>query len=71
MTRSLVPPPAADEALAPAIGLVIFVATVAIWLVNPYLALLLVPTAHLWLAAAVPELRQPGGRRRRRCWRSA
>jgi len=56
-TRPLVPPPAAEEGLAPAIGLVIFVATVTIWLVNPYLALLLVPTAHLWLAAAVPELR--------------
>ena len=57
-TRSLSAPPAADEALAPAIGAVIFVAVVTVWLVNPFLALLLVPTAHLWLAAAVPELRR-------------
>ncbi len=56
-TRRLIPPPGAEEALTPAIGLVIFVSIAAVWLVNPYLALLLVPTAHLWLAAALPELR--------------
>ncbi len=56
-TRRLVPPTAAQEALTPAIGLVIFVSIAVVWLVNPYLALLLVPTAHLWLAAALPELR--------------
>jgi hypothetical protein len=56
--RSLTPPPAAEEALAPAIGLMIFAAVAVVWLVNPYLALLLVPTAHLWLAAAVPPLRE-------------
>ncbi|MDQ2939023.1 MAG: hypothetical protein M3R23_00665 [Actinomycetota bacterium] len=56
-TRRLIPPAGAEEALTPAIGLVIFVSTAAVWLVNPYLALLLVPTAHLWLAAALPELR--------------
>jgi len=56
-TRRLIPPPGAAEALTPAIGLVIFVSIAAVWLVNPYLALLLVPTAHLWLAAALPELR--------------
>jgi hypothetical protein len=49
--------PAAEEALTPAIGLVIFVSIAIVWLVNPYLALLLVPTAHLWLAAALRELR--------------
>ncbi|HEY8625210.1 MAG TPA: hypothetical protein VIL82_04320 [Solirubrobacteraceae bacterium] len=56
-TRRLIPPPGAEEALTPAIGLVIFVSIAAVWLVNPYLALLLVPTAHLWLAAALPEMR--------------
>ncbi|HEY8640636.1 MAG TPA: hypothetical protein VIL53_09040, partial [Solirubrobacterales bacterium] len=56
-TRRLIPPAGAEEALTPAIGLVIFVSIAAVWLVNPYLALLLVPTAHLWLAAALPEMR--------------
>lgn len=56
-TRPLTPPAGADEALTPAIGLVIFVSIATIWIANPYLALLLVPTAHLWLAAALPELR--------------
>lgn len=56
-SRRLIPPAGAEEALTPAIGLVIFVSIAAVWLVNPYLALLLVPTAHLWLAAALPELR--------------
>lgn len=55
--RPLAPPTVAAQALTPAIGLVIFGATAAIWAGNPYLALLLVPTAHLWLAAALPELR--------------
>lgn len=50
--------PTGGEALTPAIGLLIFVSSVAVWLVNPYLALLLVPSAHLWLAAATPELRR-------------
>jgi hypothetical protein len=56
-TRPLTPPAGADEALTPAIGLVIFVSIATIWIANPYLALLLVPTAHLWLAAALPALR--------------
>src|SRR5512133_2310891 len=56
-TRRLGPPAAADEALTPAIGLVIFTMTVVVWLANPYLALLLVPTAHLWLAASLREMR--------------
>jgi hypothetical protein len=50
--------PAGGEAITPAIGLVIFVSCAAVWLVNPFLALLLVPSAHLWLAAATPELRR-------------
>ena len=29
----------------------------AVWIVNPYTALLVVPAVHLWLLAAVPEVR--------------
>jgi hypothetical protein len=57
-TRALGPPASAEEALTPSIGLVIFVATAIVWLADPFLALLLVPTAHLWLAAALPEVRR-------------
>ena len=46
-----------DDPVTPAIGTVIFVSVLGIWLANPYLALLLVPTAHLWLFASVPEMR--------------
>lgn len=56
-TRSLAAPRRADEAVTPAIGLAIFVSIAAVWLADPYLALLLVPTAHLWLGAALPEVR--------------
>jgi hypothetical protein len=56
--RPLNPPTAAHEAVTPAIGLLIFASIATIWIADPYLALLLVPTAHLWLAAALPELRR-------------
>src|SRR5206468_4492402 len=56
-TRRLTPPLGAEEAFTPAVGLLIYVSIAAIWIADPYLALLLVPTAHLWLAAALPELR--------------
>lgn len=36
----------------PAIGAVTSLAAFAIWLANPYLALLVVPAAHVWLLAA-------------------
>jgi hypothetical protein len=39
------------EVPGPAVGLMVFVSVLATWLANPYLALLLVPTAHLWLFA--------------------
>ena len=55
--RPLGPPAAAEEAVAPAVGLFAFLASAAIWLVNPYFALLLVPAVHLWTAAALPEMR--------------
>jgi hypothetical protein len=44
---------------APALGLLTTVAGLALWLANPYLALLAVPVAHLWVLA-------DGGPRRRR-----
>jgi hypothetical protein len=55
--RPLRPPLPLRGAVAPALGLVLFGSAVGEWLVNPYLALLLVPTVHLWLFAALPELR--------------
>jgi hypothetical protein len=39
-------------ATAPALGLVAVLAVLLAWLTNPYLALLLVPAAHVWLATA-------------------
>jgi hypothetical protein len=36
----------------PALGAVSTVAVLVAWLANPYLALLLVPTAHVWLTCA-------------------
>ena len=58
LTRPLRPPTGAEEAIAPALGLLIFVSCTAVWLLNPFLALLLVPTAHLWLLAGMPEVRR-------------
>jgi hypothetical protein len=55
--RRLPLPEEAAEAIAPAIGAGLALATIGIWLANPFLALLLVPTAHLWLLAAAPEMR--------------
>jgi hypothetical protein len=39
------------EALAPALGTTAVAGGLATWLLNPYLALLLVPTVHVWLVA--------------------
>lgn len=50
-------PEEAAEALGPVVGAGLSLATLGIWLANPFLALLLVPTAHLWLIAAMPEMR--------------
>jgi hypothetical protein len=43
------------ETLATALGLVASVATLAIWFANPYLALVCVPLAHVWLLGARPQ----------------
>lgn len=46
------------EALVPGLGAVAVAAVLASWLLNPYLALLLAPTAHAWLVAS--RERAPG-----------
>lgn len=50
---------AAPGAAVAAVGLVAALACSALWLANPYLALLAVPLAHVWLLAA----RRPGALR--------
>ncbi len=42
------------EALAPAVGSLSCLAVLGVWLENPYLALLLVPIAHVWLLTTIP-----------------
>ena len=44
----------APAATVPAVGLVASGACLLVWLVNPYLALLLVPATHVWLLAGGP-----------------
>jgi hypothetical protein len=43
---------AEPQTLAAAAGLLTGLSVLGIWLLNPYLALLLAPTAHVWLLAA-------------------
>ncbi len=45
----------ARDALAAAVGLISCAAVLAVWLINPYLALLLVPTAHVWLTTTITD----------------
>jgi hypothetical protein len=45
------------EGIVAAVLLVMCAVTVAIWLANPFAALLAVPALHLWLAAVSPDLR--------------
>jgi hypothetical protein len=59
-----VPAELPPELAAPALGLVSAFAVLIAWLANPYLALLLVPVAHVWLldarrAGALPWLLAP------------
>jgi hypothetical protein len=42
-----------------ALAIALLVLGAAVWVVNPYTALLLAPALHLWLLAAVPEVRLP------------
>ena len=50
-------PEEASDSATPVIGAGLALGTIGIWIANPFLALLLVPTAHLWLLAAAPEMR--------------
>lgn len=50
-----VPPGLDSEAAAAALGLVLVGATLLVWVVNPFLALLAVPVAHAW----IPQARRP------------
>lgn len=49
---SRLPQGARREALAPALGAAAVAGALVSWVVNPYLALLLVPAAHAWVLAA-------------------
>jgi hypothetical protein len=53
LSRLLVLPEDAEEVLAPAVGAMVFASILGIWFANPFLALLLVPGAHLWLFASL------------------
>jgi hypothetical protein len=44
---------------AAAVALATCLVAIAVWVVNPFTALLLVPAVHLWLLAVVPEVRLP------------
>jgi hypothetical protein len=44
---------------AAAVALTMTLLAIAIWVVNPFTALLLAPAVHLWLLAVVPEVRLP------------
>jgi hypothetical protein len=60
-TRQIGPDPAGAAGPAAAIALALTVLGIAVWAVNPYTALLLLPALHLWMLAAVPEVRVPRG----------
>jgi hypothetical protein len=51
---------AAAGGLAAALGLVVNLVALVVWLFNPYAAALLLPAAHLWLLAAAPTSRLRG-----------
>lgn len=53
LSRLLVLPAEAEDVIAPAVGAMLFVSLLGIWIANPYFALLLVPGAHLWLFASL------------------
>ena len=48
----LVPAALSRQAAVPALGVVSTVAAFLVWLANPFMGLLLVPTAHVWLTCA-------------------
>ncbi len=50
-------PESSDDAIAPVLALTLFAGALGLWLVNPFLALLCVPSVHLWLYASLPDRR--------------
>jgi hypothetical protein len=54
-----VPPRPSRETLATALGTVISLAVLILWMTNPYLGLLCVPIAHVWLVVAWPRRSAP------------
>jgi hypothetical protein len=52
-------PERSSEGAVVGVLIIMCVVTFAIWLSNPYAALLLVPALHLWLWAVSPDLRVP------------
>lgn len=56
--RRLKLPAEAHEGVAAALGAVLSAGVLAVWAVNAYLALLLVPAVHLWVAGALAEVRR-------------
>jgi hypothetical protein len=53
------PAPVTDPGRSIAVLIVMCAVTVAIWLVNPFAAILVVPALHLWMWVVDPELRPP------------
>jgi hypothetical protein len=60
LPRSNWPPPAEAPGAGCAVALAMSVATLVVWMLNPYTALLLVPAMHLWLLAGLTRVRWRG-----------
>jgi hypothetical protein len=50
---------AIDPGRSIAVLIVMCVATIGIWIVNPFAAILVIPALHLWMWLVEPELRPP------------
>jgi hypothetical protein len=57
LRRANWPPPAEAAGAGCAVALAMSVATLVVWMLNPYTALLLVPAMHLWLLAGLTAVR--------------
>jgi hypothetical protein len=57
--RPKAPDEPGEPGAAAGVMLVLCLASLAIWLANPFAALLLVPALHLWLWVVVPDVRLP------------
>jgi hypothetical protein len=57
--RRKTPDESGEPGAAAAVMLVLCLASLAIWLANPFAALLLVPALHLWLWIVAPDVRLP------------